>query len=50
MMTLMGQSGERQDSAKGVQMLKIAAERADENAPQGAYVSCIKNFDLKQFH
>ena len=38
MMTLMGQSGERQDPPKGVQMLKIAAERADENAPQGAYV------------
>jgi len=37
-MTLMGQSGERQDPPKGVQMLKIAAERADENAPQGAYV------------
>jgi len=34
----MGQNGEKQDPAKGIQMLKIAAELADENAPQGAYV------------
>lgn len=38
MMTLMGQNGERQDPGRGIQMLKIAAEHADENAPQGAYV------------
>merc|ERR1711881_773908 len=38
MMTLMGQMGQAQDYAKGVQMLRIAAEHADENAPQGAYV------------
>ena len=38
MVTLMGQNGEKQDPPKGIQMLKIAAERADENAPQGAYV------------
>ncbi|QDS77884.1 hypothetical protein FKW77_000449 [Venturia effusa] len=38
MMTLMGQMGQPQDFAKGVRMLRIAAERADENAPQGAYV------------
>lgn len=38
MMTLMGQMGQQQDFAKGVQMLQIAAEHADENAPQGAYV------------
>lgn len=46
MMTLMGQNGEKQDPPKGIQMLRIAAERADENAPQGAYVSLLweKNF------
>jgi hypothetical protein len=50
MMTLMGQNGERQDPPKGIQMLKIAAECADENAPQGAFVRCIeKAFNLKQF-
>jgi TPR repeat protein len=38
MMTLMGQMGQPQDFAKGVRMLRIAAEQADENAPQGAYV------------
>lgn len=38
MMTLMGQMGQPQDFAKGIRMLRIAAEHADENAPQGAYV------------
>jgi TPR repeat protein len=38
MMTLMGQMGQAQDYAKGIQMLKIASAQADENAPQGAYV------------
>lgn len=38
MMTLMGQMGQPQDFAKGIRMLRIAAEQADENAPQGAYV------------
>jgi len=38
MMTLMGQNGETQDPGRGIQMLRIAAEHADENAPQGAYV------------
>jgi TPR repeat protein len=38
MMTLMGQMGQQQDYAKGLQMLRLAAENADENAPQGAYV------------
>lgn len=44
MMTLMGQNGEKQDPAKGIQMLRIAAERADENAPQGAYVRRVRKF------
>jgi hypothetical protein len=39
MMTLMGQMGQQQDYVKGIQMLQAAAEHADENAPQGAYVS-----------
>ncbi|KAF2277572.1 HCP-like protein [Westerdykella ornata] len=38
MMTLLGQHGQPQDFAKGVQLIKQAAETADENAPQGAYV------------
>jgi hypothetical protein len=37
-MTLMGQMGQQQDFARGLQMLRVAAENADENAPQGAYV------------
>lgn len=41
-MTLMGQMGQQQDFAKGIAMLRVAAEQADENAPQGAYV-CIPN-------
>ena len=39
-MTLMGQMGQQQDFAKGIAMLRAAAEHADENAPQGAYVRC----------
>jgi len=47
----MGQNGEKQDAAKGIQMLKIAAERADENAPQGAYVRLHAiSVHLNQFH
>ncbi|KAI9837846.1 MAG: hypothetical protein M1819_006780 [Sarea resinae] len=38
MMTLLGQHGQSQDFAKGVQMIRFAAQTADENAPQGAYV------------
>ncbi|KAH9862127.1 hypothetical protein IAQ61_010330 [Plenodomus lingam] len=38
MMTLLGQHGQLQDFAKGVQLIRQAAATADENAPQGAYV------------
>lgn len=38
MMTLLGQAGQPQDYARGVQLLLQAAATADENAPQGAYV------------
>ena len=38
MMTLLGQHGQQQDFAKGIQLIRIAASSADENAPQGAYV------------
>jgi TPR repeat protein len=38
MMTLLGQHGQPQDFARGVQLIKLAAATADENAPQGAYV------------
>ncbi|OCL02682.1 hypothetical protein AOQ84DRAFT_228632 [Glonium stellatum] len=38
MMTLLGQHGQPQDYARGVQLIRLAAQTSDENAPQGAYV------------
>jgi len=38
MMTLLGQHGQKQDYARGVHLIRLAADSADENAPQGAYV------------
>ncbi|KAH0559277.1 hypothetical protein GP486_004208 [Trichoglossum hirsutum] len=38
MMTLLGQHGQKQDYARGVHLVRLAADSADENAPQGAYV------------
>ncbi|KAF2641414.1 HCP-like protein [Massarina eburnea CBS 473.64] len=38
MMTLLGQHGQPQDYARGIQLIRQAAATADENAPQGAYV------------
>ncbi|KAH9879992.1 hypothetical protein J1614_002017 [Plenodomus biglobosus] len=38
MMTLLGQHGQQQDFARGIQLIRQAAATADENAPQGAYV------------
>ena len=38
MMALLGQHSQPQDYAKGIRMISYAAETADENAPQGAYV------------
>ncbi|KAL2356139.1 hypothetical protein BJ546DRAFT_948121 [Cryomyces antarcticus] len=38
MMTLRGQHGQPQDYAVGVELIRKAAETADENAPRGAYV------------
>lgn len=38
MMTLLGQHGQPLDHARGIELVKFAAETADENAPQGAYV------------
>jgi TPR repeat protein len=38
MMTLLGQNGQQQDFARGIQLIRQAAATADENAPQGAYV------------
>lgn len=37
-MTLLGQHGQTQDFGRGVMLVRQAAETADENAPQGAYV------------
>ncbi|CAN8104806.1 unnamed protein product [Discula destructiva] len=38
MMSLLGQHGQRQDFLRGVEMVNRAADTADEDAPQGAYV------------
>ena len=38
MMTLLGQHGQRQDFARGIELIKFSADNADEDAPQGAYV------------
>jgi len=38
MMYLMGQHGYHKDYQKGLDMIQIAADAADEDAPQGAYV------------
>ncbi|KAF2868884.1 hypothetical protein BDV95DRAFT_596582 [Massariosphaeria phaeospora] len=38
MMTLLGQHGQPQDFTRGIQLIRLAASTADENAPQGAYV------------
>lgn len=38
MMMLLGQHGQVLDYELGMQSIRFAAETADENAPQGAYV------------
>ncbi|KAB8293486.1 hypothetical protein EYC80_007796 [Monilinia laxa] len=38
MATLLGQCGIQQDYARGIDLIQFAADTADENAPQGAYV------------
>jgi TPR repeat protein len=38
MMALLGQHGQPQDYQLGIKRIRFAAETADENAPQGAYV------------
>lgn len=38
-MALLGQHGQSLDYERGVRLISFAAETADENAPQGAYVS-----------
>ncbi|RPA98827.1 HCP-like protein [Choiromyces venosus 120613-1] len=38
MMTLLGQHSQKQDYTRGVHLIRLAAQTADENAPQGAYV------------
>lgn len=38
MMSLLGQHGQMQDIMRGVDLIKEAADTADEDAPQGAYV------------
>ncbi|KAH8668451.1 hypothetical protein BX600DRAFT_256982 [Xylariales sp. PMI_506] len=38
MISLMGQHGQRKDITKGLDLIESAADTADEDAPQGAYV------------
>lgn len=38
-MILLGQHGQQQDYATGLDHIRYAAQTCDENAPQGAYVS-----------
>ncbi|KAI3401445.1 hypothetical protein diail_10879 [Diaporthe ilicicola] len=38
MMALLGQHGQRQDFQRGIDLINRAADTADEDAPQGAYV------------
>ena len=38
MMTLLGQHGMTQNYQHGIELIRLAADTADENAPQGAYV------------
>lgn len=44
MMILLGQHGQRQDYAAGLDHIRYAAQTCDENAPQGAYVSLMFPF------
>jgi TPR repeat protein len=41
MMFFLGQHGQTKDILKAVTLLEKAAANADENAPQGAYVSTL---------
>lgn len=38
MIALLGQLGQPRDYDEGIRLIRHAAEMADENAPQGAYV------------
>jgi len=38
MISLLGQLGQPRDYDEGIRLIRHAAEMADENAPQGAYV------------
>ncbi|KAL8722660.1 MAG: hypothetical protein Q9225_000892 [Loekoesia sp. 1 TL-2023] len=49
MMTLLGQHGQPLDYRRGIDLIKRAADKADENAPQGAYVyGMLQARELKQ--
>lgn len=39
MVYALGQLGQPQDLQRAVQLIRYAADKADDNAPQGAYVS-----------
>ncbi|KAL9005027.1 MAG: hypothetical protein Q9188_002176 [Gyalolechia gomerana] len=49
MMTLLGQHGQQLDYRRGIDLIARAADTADENAPQGAYVyGMLQARELKQ--
>ena len=41
MISLLGQLGQPPDYDEGIRLIRHAAEMADENAPQGAYVCSV---------
>ena len=49
-MTLLGQHGQKQDYELGSRLIRLAAETADENAPQGAYVSSWPKLGVMLIH
>ncbi|KFA53001.1 hypothetical protein S40293_05916 [Stachybotrys chartarum IBT 40293] len=51
MMTLLGQHGESKDFPRGIERIREAADTADEDAPQGAYVyGMLVGRDLPDIH
>ena len=49
MMYLMGQYGQPHDVRRGLDLIRFSADHADENAPQGAYVSFPEGQPLGKF-
>jgi hypothetical protein len=47
MVALLGQLSQPQDFEQGVSLIRHAADNADENAPQGAYVCNFHDYHLR---